>query len=59
MIKVKNILRRAALLSGIEYGEFLSEIKKAMQLAGCNNMTETEFVTMLVKRSVEGFYSEQ
>lgn len=58
MIYVESVLRRAAIVSGIEYGEFLCEIKKAMHLVGCENMSETEFITMLVTKAVEGFYYE-
>ncbi len=55
---MESILRRAALMSGIDYGEFSNEIKKAMRLVGCDNMSETEFITMLVTKAVEGFYYE-
>jgi hypothetical protein len=55
---MESVLRCAAQKSGIDYSEFLTEIKKAMRLIGCDNMTETEFITMLVTKAVEGFYYE-
>ena len=56
---MKSILKRVCKSNGADYGEFLSEIRRAQRLCNMDDMSEAEFIKTLTLMALREYIEDE